>query len=89
MAGRLASSARVGLKLSHGVAAWLRHPGVPAEVLEGGTRARLVQAALRLAPEAAGLLAASPGLSPMFAEDLPQLEAGMLRYDAFYRRDGR
>jgi hypothetical protein len=88
MAGRLASSARVGLKLSHGVAAWLRHPGVPAEVLEGGTRA-WYEAALRLAPEAAGLLAASPGLSPMFAEDLPQLEAGMLRYDAFYRRDGR
>jgi hypothetical protein len=47
------------------------------------------EAPLRLAPEAAGLLAASPGLSPMFAEDLPQLEAGMLRYDAFYRRDGR
>src|SRR5512143_1709090 len=25
-----------GLKLSHGVAAWLRHAGVPAESLEGG-----------------------------------------------------
>jgi rhodanese-related sulfurtransferase len=38
-----------------------------------------------LAPEAPGLLAASLGLSRMFAEDLPQLEAGMLVYDAFYR----
>ncbi|WP_460452605.1 chromate resistance protein ChrB domain-containing protein [Alsobacter sp. SYSU BS001988] len=26
-----------GLKLSHGVAAWLRHAGIPAESLEGGT----------------------------------------------------
>ncbi len=25
------------------------------------------------------------GLSRMFSEDLPQLEAGMLIYDAFYR----
>jgi rhodanese-related sulfurtransferase len=40
---------------------------------------------LDLAPEAPGLLAASLGLSRMFAEDLPQLEAGMLLYDAFYR----
>ncbi len=38
-----------------------------------------------LEPEAAGLLAASLGLSRMFTEDLPQLEAGMLLYDAFYR----
>ncbi len=38
-----------------------------------------------LAPEAPGLLAASLGLSRMFADDLPQLEAGMLLYDAFYR----
>ncbi|MFH6787395.1 chromate resistance protein ChrB domain-containing protein [Methylobacterium sp. MA0201] len=38
-----------------------------------------------LAPEAAGLLAASLGLSRMFDEDLEQLEAGMLLYDAFYR----
>jgi rhodanese-related sulfurtransferase len=38
-----------------------------------------------LAPEAPGLLAASLGLSRMFSEDLPQLEAGMLLYDAFYR----
>ena len=33
----------------------------------------------------AGLLAASLGLSRMYADDLEQLEAGMLLYDAFYR----
>ncbi len=38
-----------------------------------------------LAPEAAGLLAASLGLSRMFRDDLEQLEAGMLLYDSFYR----
>jgi rhodanese-related sulfurtransferase len=38
-----------------------------------------------LAPEAAGLLAASLGLSRMYADDLEQLEAGLLLYDAFYR----
>jgi rhodanese-related sulfurtransferase len=38
-----------------------------------------------LAPEAAGLLAASLGLSRMYADDLQQLEAGMTLYDAFYR----
>ena len=38
-----------------------------------------------LAPEAPGLLAASLGLSRMYADDLQQLEAGMLLYDAFYR----
>lgn len=184
-----------GLKLSHGVAAWLRHEGTPAEVLEGGfeawhkaglplvpeaklpardqrgrtvwvTRARpkidriacpwlirrfidpmavilfvapsevgavadrfgaapfdvegvywshrdercsfdtmieelglatpplarlaaIVRGAdtarMDLAPEAAGLLAVSLGLSRMFADDLEQLEAGLLVYDAFYR----
>lgn len=44
-----------------------------------------------LAPEAAGLLAASLGLSRMFADDHAQLEAGMLLYDSFYRwcRDAR
>ena len=40
---------------------------------------------LDLAPEAAGLLAASLGLSRMYADDLAQLEAGMALYDAFYR----
>jgi len=38
-----------------------------------------------LAPEAAGLLAASLGLSRMYRDDLEQLEAGMALYDAFYR----
>lgn len=38
-----------------------------------------------LAPEVAGLLAASLGLSRMYRDDLAQLEAGMLLYDAFYR----
>jgi rhodanese-related sulfurtransferase len=40
---------------------------------------------LDIAPEAAGLLAASLGLSRMYADDLAQLDAGMLLYDAFYR----
>lgn len=51
--------------------------------------ARIVRAAdteqLDLEPEAAGLLAASLGLSRMFSDDLAQLEAGMTLYDAFYR----
>lgn len=38
-----------------------------------------------LAPEAAGLLAASLGLSRMHRDDLVQIEAGMALYDAFYR----
>ena len=42
-------------------------------------------ARLDLAPEAPGLLAASLGLSRMYDDDLDQLEAGMLLYDAFYR----
>jgi hypothetical protein len=37
------------------------------------------------APQAAGLLAVSLGLSRMYSDDLPQLEAGMMLYDAFYR----
>jgi hypothetical protein len=40
---------------------------------------------LDLSPEAAGLLAASLGLSRMYDDDLEQLSAGMLLYDAFYR----
>ncbi|GGF48090.1 sulfurtransferase [Azorhizobium oxalatiphilum] len=40
---------------------------------------------LDLSPQAAGLLAASLGLSRMFKEDLEQLDAGLLLYDAFYR----
>lgn len=38
-----------------------------------------------LAPQAAGLMAASLGLSRMFRDDLEQLNAGMVLYDAFYR----
>jgi rhodanese-related sulfurtransferase len=38
-----------------------------------------------LAPESAGLLAASLGLSRMYPDDLAQLEAGLALYDAFYR----
>ncbi|MCB1366422.1 MAG: chromate resistance protein [Rhodobacteraceae bacterium] len=43
-----------------------------------------------LAPQAAGLLAVSVGLSRMFRDDCAQLDAGMLIYDALYRwaRDG-
>ncbi len=40
---------------------------------------------LDLVPEAAGLLAVSLGLSRVFADDLEQLDAGMLLYDALYR----
>lgn len=42
-------------------------------------------ASLDLVPQAAGFLAASLGLSRMFRDDLEQLEAGMLLYDAFFR----
>jgi rhodanese-related sulfurtransferase len=42
-------------------------------------------ARLDLVPQAAGFLAASLGLSRMYRDDLQQLEAGMLLYDAFYR----
>jgi rhodanese-related sulfurtransferase len=38
-----------------------------------------------LAPEASGLLAVSLGLSRMYSDDLAQLEAGLLLYDALYR----
>jgi rhodanese-related sulfurtransferase len=43
-----------------------------------------------LSPQAAGLLAISVGLSRQFRDDLQQLEAGMVIYDALYRwaRDG-
>ena len=50
-----------------------------AEIVRGADTARL-----DLAPQAAGLLAASLGLSRMYADDLRQLEAGMTLYDAFY-----
>jgi rhodanese-related sulfurtransferase len=54
-----------------------------------GRLAEIVRAAdtdrLDLAPQAAGLLAVSLGLSRMHSSDLAQLEDGMLVYDAFYR----
>ena len=40
---------------------------------------------LDLSPQAAGLLAASLGLSRMYPDDLEQLDAGILLYDALYR----
>ena len=40
---------------------------------------------LDLAPQSAGLLAASLGLSRMYRDDLAQLDASMGLYDAFYR----
>ena len=39
---------------------------------------------LDLAPESAGLLALSLGLSKQFADDLIQLQHGMVMYDAWY-----
>ena len=40
---------------------------------------------LDLAPQCAGLLAASLGLSRIYRDDHQQIEAGLLLYDAFYR----
>src|SRR5204862_532815 len=40
--------------------------------------------ALSLAPQAPGLLAASQGLSMLFADDHAMLDAGMMVYDALY-----
>jgi rhodanese-related sulfurtransferase len=61
--------------------------GLTTDALTG--LAKIVRAAdtarLDLAPEAAGLLAASLGLSRMYPDDLAQLDAGMLLYDAFFR----
>jgi rhodanese-related sulfurtransferase len=51
-----------------------------ATMVRGADTARL-----NLSPEAPGLLAASLGLSRMFDDDLEQLSAGLLLYDAFYR----
>ncbi|MDI9846435.1 sulfurtransferase/chromate resistance protein [Rhodoblastus sp. 17X3] len=51
-----------------------------AAIVRGADTARL-----DLVPEAAGLLAASLGLSRLHADDLDQLEAGLALYDAFYR----
>ena len=51
-----------------------------ARIVRGADTARP-----ELAPEAPGLLAVSLGLSRMFRDDLEQLEAGMLLYDALFR----
>ncbi|TPI09071.1 sulfurtransferase [Mesorhizobium sp. B4-1-3] len=51
-----------------------------ALIVRGADTARL-----DIVPQAAGFLAASLGLSRMFRDDLEQLEAGMLFYDAFFR----
>jgi rhodanese-related sulfurtransferase len=51
-----------------------------AAIVRGADTARL-----DLAPEAAGLLAASLGLSRMYLNDLEQLDSAMTLYDAFYR----
>jgi rhodanese-related sulfurtransferase len=51
-----------------------------AMIVRGADTARL-----DLAPEASGLLAISLGLSRMYSDDLAQLDAGLLLYDALYR----
>ena len=51
-----------------------------AVIVRGADTARL-----DLAPESAGLLAASLGFSRMYKDDLAQLEASMALYDSFYR----
>jgi rhodanese-related sulfurtransferase len=51
-----------------------------AAIVRGADTARF-----EAAPQAAGLLAASLGLSRMYSDDLAQLDAGMTLYDAFYR----
>jgi rhodanese-related sulfurtransferase len=59
---------------------------VVAQIVRGADTARL-----DLAPQAAGLLAISLGFSRLFGDDLEQLDAGMLIYDALYAwaRDGQ
>jgi rhodanese-related sulfurtransferase len=51
-----------------------------AKIVRGADTARA-----DLTPQSAGLLAASLGYSRMYRDDLPQLEAAMALYDAFYR----
>lgn len=61
--------------------------GLKSDALE--RLARIVRGAdtdrLDLAPQSAGLLAASLGFSRMYRDDLQQLEASMALYDSFYR----
>ena len=60
---------------------WLSTPALArlATIIRGADTGRL-----DLAPECAGLLAASLGLSRQYRDDLQQLEAGMALYDAFH-----
>ena len=51
-----------------------------AEIVRGADTGRL-----DLTPQSSGLLAASLGYSRMYRDDLAQLEAAMVLYDAFYR----
>ena len=51
-----------------------------ARIVRGADTARL-----DLAPECAGLLAVSLGLSRMFSDDIEQLRHGFVVYDALYR----
>jgi hypothetical protein len=51
-----------------------------APIVRGADTARL-----DLAPQAAGLLSVSLGLSRIYSDDLAQLDAGMIVYDSFYR----
>lgn len=51
-----------------------------ATIIRGADNARL-----DLAPQCAGFLAASLGFSRMFKDDLMQLDAAMILYDALYR----
>ncbi|EHS53561.1 Chromate resistance exported protein [Rhizobium sp. PDO1-076] len=51
-----------------------------AEIVRGADTNRL-----DLAPQVAGLLAVSLGLSRLYSSDLQQLEQGLLLYDAYYR----
>jgi len=51
-----------------------------ARIVRGADTARL-----GLAPECAGLLAVSLGLSRLFADDMEQLRHGFVVYDALYR----
>lgn len=60
----------------------LRDPALDAiaEIVRGADTARL-----DLAPQAAGLLAISFGLSRLYADDHEQLEHGFVMYDALYK----
>jgi hypothetical protein len=51
-----------------------------ARIVRGADTARL-----DLAPECAGLLAVSLGLSRLFSDDMEQLQHGFVVYDALYR----